>query len=423
MITPIFINNIRTQSNCVNLNFGSITINKRVYTDQEYKLAKKYLNSCNFDTSLRDEIWKAKSGWDRFWGNYLEDTNFTFNEVKRLIKDLKEEMAAKAREGELLRKRTVQKQAEINALKQEQEKKKCLLYGQQILNKRQQIHLNKLTNEKEKRAYIQKTLNDRVLMPLKAEREMNKGERSIDLNALNGIIFKNFNDKDYNETLKWLTKQSGCEIVNLDFGKLSLKDAFGSLLNIFKQASEKKDRTFVRVDNLEKHLVSNSISQKKAIGKFKHLLQKCSEQYKSILLVNTKNENVLMQESGAPQRFGVKLDISKYNCNNSEITFAPIQDGYNMKHGKQDTRPLKLYLGSYGTKKDILWIESQTPEEIEDVLVNLDKIRALEFFKDVKRVQYPIYDTDQALTGFYKTSGKMWNGQPIYELELKKIGL
>ena len=149
MITPIFINNIRTQSNCVNLNFGSITINKRVYTDQEYKLAKKYLNSCNFDTSLRDEIWKAKSGWDRFWGNYLEDTNFTFNEVKRLIKDLKEEMAVKAREGELLRKRTVQKQAKINALKQEQEKKKCLLYGQQILNKRQQIHLNKLTNEKD----------------------------------------------------------------------------------------------------------------------------------------------------------------------------------------------------------------------------------------------------------------------------------
>lgn len=423
MITPVSGNDIRTQRNGVNLDFSSITVNKRLYTDQEYRLAKKYLNSSNFDTPLRDEIWNAKSGWDRFWGNYIEDTKFTFNEVKRLIKDLKEEMAAKAREIQLLQERTAQKQAEINALKQRQEEEKCLLYGQQILNKRQRIHLDKLKNEEEKRTYIQKTLNDRVLMPLKAEREMSAGERSIDLNALNGIIFKNFSAKDYNETLKWLTEQSGCEIVSLDFSKLSLKDAFGALLNVFKHASGKKDRTFVRVDNLENHLVSNSISQKKAIGKFKHLLQKCSEQYKSILLVNTKNENVLMQESGAPQRFGVKLDISKYNNDNSEITFVPIYDGYKMKRGEHDTSPLQLYLGSYGTKKDVLWVASQTPEEIENVLVNLDKIRALEFFKDVKKVQHPIYDTDRTLTGFYKTSGKMWNGQPIYELELKKIGL
>ena len=423
MITPISNNNIHTRRNSVNLDFNGITVNKHFYTDQEYRLAKKYLNSSNFDTPLRDEIWNAKSGWDRFWGSYIEDTKFTFNEVKRLIKDLKDEMVAKTRESQLLREKKAQKEAEINALKEKQDEERCLLYGQQILNRRQQIRLDKLKNEEDKRTYIQKTLNDRVLMPLKAEREMNVGERSIDLNALNGIIFKNFGDKDYNETLKWLAEQSGCEIVSLDFGKLSLKDAFGALLEAFKHASGKKERTFVRVDNLEKHLVSNSISHKKAIGKLKHLLQKCSEQYKSILLVNTKNENVLMQESGAPQRFGVKLDISKYNNDNSEITFVPIYDGYEMKRGKQDATPLQLYLGDYGYEKDVLWVASQTPEEIENVLVNLDKIRALEFFKDVKRIQHPIYDTDRTLTGFYKTSKKMWNDQPIYELELKKIGL
>lgn len=422
MITPVTTYALmHTQNKSNFVQFSSITINKRIYTDFEYKLAQKYLNASNYDTPLRNEIWYAKSGWDRFWGDYMEDTKFTFNEVKRLIKDLKEDMVAKSREAKLLREKTAKQQAEINELKQKQENEKCLLYGQQILNKRQQINLDKLKNEEDKRTYIQKTLNDRVIMPLKAEREMQTGERSIDLNALNGIIFKNFGDKDYSETLKWLSEQSGCEIVSIDFGKLSLKEAFGELLNTFKRASFKKDRTFVRVDNLETHLISSSSSQRKAIGKLKHLLQKCSEQYKSTLLVNTKDEMVLMQESGAPQRFGLKLDISKYSSKDSDITFVPIYDGYEMKNGRNNK--VRLYHGSFGRDRDVLWIESQTPQVIEDVLVNLDKIKQLKTFKDIRKVQHPIYNFDQTLTGFHRSNKKMQNGQPIYELELKKIGL
>ena len=59
------------------------------YTDQEIELAKKYKYAKNFDEHLRTDIWNSFSGWKQLWGSYYKDTQYTFDEVKKLINELR----------------------------------------------------------------------------------------------------------------------------------------------------------------------------------------------------------------------------------------------------------------------------------------------------------------------------------------------
>ncbi len=91
--------------------------------------------------------------------------------------------------------------------------------------------------------------------------------------------------------------------------------------------------------------------------------------------------------------------------------FTPYYDGYTMKYGKN--KSVNLFKGYCD---EVLWIDSYFTSDIERVLEDINKIKKVNLFKNINRIQcpQPLY----YISGFYPINNYTENRRQIYEMRL-----
>lgn len=74
--------------------------------------------------------------------------------------------------------------------------------------------------------------------------------------------------------------------------------------------------------------------------------------------------------------------------------------------------PISLY---QGFSPEVLWVETRNKEELLEVLLHIDKIRKIDLFKNINRVQAPISSGYVIPEGFYSINFNTAEGYPIIE--------
>jgi oligoendopeptidase F len=97
-----------------NISFTSKHYPSGDYTDEEIRLAKKYLHVKNHREPLTDEIWKTYSFWNMMFNNDRTHKRMQNKIVKiqKLMNDLRNEIAEKDKKAKELKDRIAQKKRE-----------------------------------------------------------------------------------------------------------------------------------------------------------------------------------------------------------------------------------------------------------------------------------------------------------------------
>lgn len=94
-----------------------------------------------------------------------------------------------------------------------------------------------------------------------------------------------------------------------------------------------------------------------------------------------------------------------------------VLDGYNLKFGEDDGESVNLFIGDSGYNPEILWIDSSDNEKIDAVIENLDKIKKIDKFKNINRVECPIPDLKDKTESFRKLENRYtYDNKPIYQM-------
>ena len=385
------------------------------YTDQEIELAKKYKYAKNFDEHLRTDIWNSFSGWKQLWGSYYKDTQYTFDEVKKLINELSKNdnnLTTKISrlETELSEtdKKIIEKENKQKELTEKIEK-------QITKNKEKQKEIKKIETEQKRISYLKENINNALILPLKAEKEL--GKKLVVLDRLNGIMVSNASSLMMNALINSVKHNSGCEVEKVDFNDLTEKEVIKKFKEISQSAANKKNRTLIYVENFEKY-AKNTPENETIIGKLKNFLQCCSAKYNCIVLTNVDEPNHLSPEINADHRFKIHLDTKNVR-ENTIMDCVQVLDGYNLKFGLQKEDSVNLFLGDSGYNQEILWIDSFENEKIDAVLENIDKIKKIDKFKKIRQIQCPKPNSTEELKSFVKLENRYtYDNKPIYQKSL-----
>lgn len=383
------------------------------YTDNEIELARKYKYAKNYDTHLRNDIWNSFSGWDRLFGNYLNDTQFTFDEVKKLIKELHENDKKSSSQISSLESKISTTVNNIKLKEKEQKDLEVKIKEQKAKNKEQQKEIKKIEIEQKRISYLKDNINNALILPLKAEQE--QGRKYIALNSLNGIMVSNASTLMMNSLVNSIKHNSNCEIEKINFEDLKEKEVINRLREISQKAAQKNCRTLIYIENFEKYTV-NKAENETIIGKLKNFLQCCSAKYNCIVFTNVDNPKQLSTEINADHRFKIHLDTKNVKENNI-MECIQVLDGYNLKFGEDDGESVNLFIGDSGYNPEILWIDSSDNEKIDAVIENLDKIKKIDKFKNINRVECPIPDLKDKTESFRKLENRYtYDNKPIYQM-------
>ena len=418
----MFISPITKQTALSNLTFKGKNkiIGGRLYTPKEIKLAEKYKYASNFEDELMKDIRRESGLFGSILADFYTNTEKTFNEVIKLIKYYKTEHLKKLNLKNDQVTKINKKQNAINIVKEKQETIQFNLLTQKILNQRKENKINILHTQNEKTKYIQNTLENRLLYPLNFDDISSNQKRSAELDKLNGILFQKFPQKEYTETLNWLNKNLKNPIIEIDFGKSSFNKTYTKFLNALNKAKTSNERTLINIENIERFTTPKK-SNKVAIGNLKYLLQKCSSEYNCIILANIKKPEIIEPEIMAPQRFGLTLNIEKYLTEN-QTKFRYIPNGVRMEL-TANNKFIDLYKGGLGYDSSILWVNSENPDDIMNVMINLDKIKTFPHFIKINKLQYPLDTKSQPLECFKEIDIKTAENKTICEIDLNKLTL
>lgn len=314
-----------------NIKFKGMYFPSGYYTDEEIRLAKKYLHVKNFEHILGDEIWKTGfSGWDRFWttNNTLKRLNDKINEVKKLMKDMQNEILEKDKKAKQLEQDLENKQIEAEKIHKKQLALEQNIKLEGLNGKKRKIELEKkkieldeenLKFEKElifeqkfsKFTNVLKTkFIDLAIIERNAKKENLNTNNSSKIIFPNGIMLTGLDSKDSNKLIQWTSKKADCNLKKIDFTNITIDEALTEIENIAKKSQTSDKRTLIHIENFEKFTKPIEDNQN-IIGKLKAFLSSCSEKYRCTVISDVKNPNELTTEIIADHRFQIKINTDE----------------------------------------------------------------------------------------------------------------
>lgn len=90
-------------------------------------------------------------------------------------------------------------------------------------------------------------------------------------------------------------------------------------------------------------------------------------------------------------------------------------DRYKFSYGNNTDDFVDLYLGSFGWKKETLWIDSDNIEKIETVVKFIDNIKQSEQFKEIKCIEFA--SNREMIKTYVKTGRITLDKKQIYKIQ------
>lgn len=314
------------------------------YSDDEIRLAKKYLHIENYDDALLDEIWKGYSAASKIFKHNKTNENMlnTAKKVEKLMWDLKNEIWEKDRKIAELNLKITQKNIETESMHKKQKELEEKIEKEKIQFKKRHIQNEKIKNEIKNEIKKQIDLNEKIKSELarkfNLEKKIIKAKNNLTNNFINlikaenrqkienplnnssnsifpnGIMITGMNNAAQDDLIRWCSQESDCELKEIDFEKLTQAEALKELSNTAKNAkkiySSKGKRTLIYVKDFEKFSTRTEYNEN-IISKMKALLSNCSEKYNSTLVFRTNNPEKLDTEIMADHRFPIKINLGE----------------------------------------------------------------------------------------------------------------
>lgn len=382
-------------------------------------LAEKYMYCKNFYEPLTDEIWEKIP---------LSEKIFNHSSANELMSQRYFSVMALITKMQDGRKKNDEKTKDntkiiggikgslTNVINERKDLKKEI-ENQKIEDEKIQESLNELLVKQKKWNYYTDNLTNGVVKLIQSERENKKenpDNKMMELDELNGIMLKGLTDENEEKIIKWIKDKTGCEVINFDFADKTEDDVIDDLMNLQQETSDKNERTFVHIKNLEK-FTEPIEDNDKIIGKLKRFFQCCSKKYNCILISRVEHPEKIDEDLLADQRFVIKLDADLIQ-NDKKMDVIQNHDGYKLKIGKNADNTINLYLGDSGYNDKTLWIDSNKNDDIISVIARLEKIKQIDKFKNIKTIQCPQPEKAEDLPSFYRIESRFtYTGVPIYE--------
>ena len=161
-----------------------------------------------------------------------------------------------------------------------------------------------------------------------------------------------------------------------------------------KERFEKRGlRTVIEMKNFDKFLAQNPSGMK-------DFMSEISNEHLPITIIFEAQDPKILPTpyTGNHVRIPLKIKADKSILEQKDfddlkkfaVKLEPYLDGYKFTSG--ENKPFGLFLGDFGYSKHILWVDSDNPQDIENVVANIKEIKKLEKFKNVTLLQCPIND-------------------------------
>jgi hypothetical protein len=322
-----FMDNFQTSKNSnKNINFKGQQFKTGYFTDEEIRLAKKYLHVEDYLDMMTDEVWGSFGALSKLFSNKSVRSQYdsTVNSVNKLINEFKEDIAERSRRAKRVADDLADKERQTERLRKEQEELKKQIKLQKLKERRDQLDLGrkKIDLMEENMSFERELIQDQKLSDYTGDLkskfidlvQMEKNEQKAGLDEKsrqkllfpNGIMLSGLDKKTSDEIIQWTFKKTGCKVKKIDFKNLTEAEAIQQLNDIAEKALTTKTRTLIHIQNFEKFTEQNA-TNKEIIPKLKGFLSNCAEKYKCTVITEVEDASKLAPEITAPQRFKVKI--------------------------------------------------------------------------------------------------------------------
>lgn len=256
-------------------------------------------------------------------------------------------------------------------------------------------------------------------------------KENVDITKLlpNTILIEHKDKKVREDLINWILNSTDCNKRGC-FNNSELSQNMGrkKLKSILKDCKTKFEETgipnLVYFQDLAKFIdISVSVEE---LAPFKKMLQEAWKVYHTTIIFDVDNSTKIDNIAKQPHR-SLHLDIDndiilerfKPDMINRHNLFK-YKDGYRVIIGSGAEDYVDIFLGSFGSSNDILWINTNNSDKILKILKNIDIIREKDLFKDVKKIQCPFPDKYSSLhnNNFYRLDAKTIDGEYIFEREV-----
>lgn len=289
--------------------------------------AKKYLNTANFEATLRkeirdDELGVGKKILNTLFGGYEGKITSKFNEVIDRISKLKEEIAENTRRVRKLERELENRQSREIRIKQEQAELEKKIKLEEINTRRKKIQLEKkklefdkekinlekdLLQEQKLSDYTNMLKNEFINLAQIENQERASGKIVSKLTFPNGIMLSGLDKSISNELVEWIVRKADCNLEKVNFADLTNNEVLMSLDKIAQNAEKSDKRTLIYIENFDKFTTPKEENDV-IIPKLKAFLTSCAEKYKCTVITNVQDQSRLAPEIKAPQRFKVVVN-------------------------------------------------------------------------------------------------------------------
>lgn len=310
-----------------NINFKGQQFRTGYFTDEEIRLAKKYLHVEEYWDMMTDEVWGSFGALSKLFDNKNVRSQYDsrVNSVIKLINELKEDIAERGRRAKQIADDLAEKERETERLRKTQEELKKKAALQKLKERREQLDLGrkKIDLMEENMNFEKELIQDQKLSDYTGDLkskfidlvQMEKDEQKVGLDEKsrqkllfpNGIMLSGLDKNTSNEILQWTFKKTNCKVKKVDFKNLTEAEAIQQLNDIAEKALNSKTRTLIHIQNFDKFTEQND-NNKEIIPKLKGFLSNCAEKYKCTVITEVEDASKLAPEITAPQRFKVKIN-------------------------------------------------------------------------------------------------------------------
>jgi len=421
-------------SNRKKIAFKGEYYDNKYYTDTQIEKAKLYMYVEDYSLVLWDELFEEEDGFFTSFDTANKRAKERFAPIETLIKyfqKINKERTSKLEninnEMNIIKIKQDKLANDVNILKENVKKEKEIA-------KKKKEELESYLGMRKRYAEVKKNITEKFISLSGAEQMENENKNSGNIfsnksNIIypNGILISGLDKESMQRIAVETANEANFDLKNIDFGTIDKKDAIKTIGSIAKNAQNSNKRCIIHVENFDKHTLHTEGNQE-FIGKLKAFLSDCALTKNCTILLNTdihlvppKNGNFdkskyISSEVLADQRFKYKFDV-----NNIKYKYKPqiteYNEGYNFRYGLDNDENVNLYLADWNRNPYMLWVDSCKNKDIKAVSENIDKIKELEHFKLVHKIQCPEPENPEELTDF-KNIYVLSKGVPIYEKKL-----
>jgi len=264
----------------------------------------------------------------------------------------------------------------------------------------EKIRLSRITASEKRKAGITGLLNEKYVGLHKLK------EKTYP----NGMVIMGLqNEDEVNYALKYLEEKDN-KMLKINFDNIPLQSANTEMLKLFKRIASEGKHALLYIENFAKYTVPTEENYN-FINKLKHPFQSCAGDYNTTVLIFENNPDRLDAAIAGQHRLK-RLDVSDIK---TEITscFVPKFDGYTMVYDTGEHDAVDLYLGDFGTNRNVLWVDSDWNAPIRAAINHFQDIRKIDKFKDVKLLYFRRPDNMEGIKDTFEVSNVTEDYKPI----------